>query len=55
MLKSAPFFCSEVTFYVTEDTKNVTAKSHVSNVLAQLGIAGRTEAVALAVRHPLVE
>lgn len=32
-----------------------TIKSHVSNVLAKLGVAGRTEAVALAVRHNLVD
>ena len=32
-----------------------TIKSHVSHILAKLGVAGRTEAVALAVRHHLVE
>lgn len=32
-----------------------TIKSHVSNVLAKLGVAGRTEAVALAVRYRLVD
>ena len=32
-----------------------TIKSHVSNILAKLGVASRTEAVALAVRHRLVE
>jgi NarL family two-component system response regulator LiaR len=32
-----------------------TIKSHVSNILAKLGVAGRTEAVAVAVRHRLVE
>jgi NarL family two-component system response regulator LiaR len=32
-----------------------TAKSHVSNVLAKLGVTGRTEAVALAVKYKLVE
>jgi two-component system, NarL family, response regulator LiaR len=32
-----------------------TIKSHVSNILAKLGVAGRTEAVALAVRYRLVE
>jgi len=31
-----------------------TIKSHVSHVLAKLGVASRTEAVALAVRHRLV-
>jgi two-component system, NarL family, response regulator LiaR len=32
-----------------------TAKFHVSNVLAKLGVTGRTEAVALAVKFKLVE
>ena len=32
-----------------------TAKFHVSNVLAKLGVTGRTEAVALAVKYKLVE
>lgn len=32
-----------------------TIKSHVSHILAKLDVAGRTEAVALAVRHHLVE
>jgi NarL family two-component system response regulator LiaR len=32
-----------------------TIKSHVSNVLTKLGVASRTEAVALAVRHQLVD
>ncbi|GJM40056.1 MAG: DNA-binding response regulator [Ardenticatenaceae bacterium] len=32
-----------------------TIKSHVSNILAKLDVASRTEAVALAVRHGLVE
>jgi two-component system, NarL family, response regulator LiaR len=32
-----------------------TAKFHVSNVLTKLGVAGRTEAVALAVKYKLVE
>ncbi|HEY4688221.1 MAG TPA: response regulator transcription factor [Anaerolineae bacterium] len=31
-----------------------TIKSHVSNILAKLGVASRTEAVALAVRHRLI-
>ncbi|MFA5809907.1 MAG: response regulator transcription factor [Thermoleophilia bacterium] len=31
-----------------------TIKSHVSNILSKLGIASRTEAVALALRHKLV-
>jgi NarL family two-component system response regulator LiaR len=31
-----------------------TIKSHVSNILARLGVSSRTEAVALAVRHQLV-
>ncbi len=51
MLTSASFFCGEVTFYVAEDMKNVTAKSCVSHILDKLSVAGRTEAVALAVRH----
>jgi NarL family two-component system response regulator LiaR len=32
-----------------------TAKFHVSNVLTKLGVAGRTEAVALAVKYKLVD
>lgn len=32
-----------------------TIKSHVSHILSKLGVANRTEAVALAVRHHLVE
>ncbi len=32
-----------------------TIKSHVSHILAKLGVTSRTEAVALAVRHHLVE
>jgi NarL family two-component system response regulator LiaR len=32
-----------------------TIKSHVSNILSKLGVASRTEAVALAVRHRLVD
>jgi NarL family two-component system response regulator LiaR len=32
-----------------------TIKTHVSHVLAKLGVTGRTEAVALAVRHHLIE
>lgn len=31
-----------------------TIKSHVSNILSKLGVASRTEAVALAVRHSMV-
>jgi NarL family two-component system response regulator LiaR len=31
-----------------------TIKSHVSNILTKLGVSGRTEAVALAIRHKLV-
>ncbi len=31
-----------------------TIKSHVSNILSKLGVTGRTEAVALAVRHRLI-
>jgi two-component system, NarL family, response regulator LiaR len=32
-----------------------TIKSHVSNILSKLGVASRTEAVALAVRHRLID
>jgi NarL family two-component system response regulator LiaR len=32
-----------------------TVKFHVSNILSKLGVTGRTEAVALAVKHHLVE
>ena len=32
-----------------------TAKAHVSNILTKLGVASRTEAVALAVQHHLVD
>jgi NarL family two-component system response regulator LiaR len=32
-----------------------TIKSHVSNIISKLGVASRTEAVALAIRHRLVE
>jgi NarL family two-component system response regulator LiaR len=32
-----------------------TVKFHVSNILSKLGVAGRTEAVALAVKHHLVK
>jgi NarL family two-component system response regulator LiaR len=31
-----------------------TIKSHVSTILSKLGVASRTEAVALAVRHKIV-
>jgi len=31
-----------------------TIKSHVSNILSKLGVASRTEAVALTVRHRLI-
>jgi DNA-binding NarL/FixJ family response regulator len=31
-----------------------TVKGHVSNILAKLGVSGRTEAVALAVEHRIV-
>jgi NarL family two-component system response regulator LiaR len=31
-----------------------TIKSHVSNVLSKLGVASRTEAVTLALRHHIV-
>jgi len=31
-----------------------TIKSHVSNILSKLGVASRTEAVALAVRHGII-
>ena len=31
-----------------------TIKSHVSHILAKFGVAGRTEAVALAVRHHVI-
>jgi two-component system, NarL family, response regulator LiaR len=37
--------------FVTEST----VKSHVSNVISKLGVASRTEAVALALKHHLVE
>ena len=32
-----------------------TIKSHVSHILAKFGVAGRTEAVALAVRHNVID
>lgn len=32
-----------------------TVKFHVSNILSKLGVTGRTEAVALAVKHHLVK
>jgi two-component system, NarL family, response regulator LiaR len=32
-----------------------TAKFHVSNILSKLGVSSRTEAVALAVQHKLVD
>jgi NarL family two-component system response regulator LiaR len=32
-----------------------TAKSHVSNIISKLGVSSRTEAVALALRHHLVD
>ncbi|HQF69861.1 MAG TPA: response regulator transcription factor [Promineifilum sp.] len=32
-----------------------TIKSHVSHILAKFGVAGRTEAVALAVRHSVID
>jgi NarL family two-component system response regulator LiaR len=31
-----------------------TVKFHVSNILSKMGVTGRTEAVALAVKHHLV-
>jgi two-component system, NarL family, response regulator LiaR len=37
--------------FVTEST----VKSHVSNVISKLGVASRTEAVALALKHHLIE
>ncbi len=32
-----------------------TVKFHVSNILSKMGVTGRTEAVALAVKHHLVK
>jgi NarL family two-component system response regulator LiaR len=32
-----------------------TVKFHVSNILSKLGVTGRTEAVAIAVKHHLVK
>jgi len=32
-----------------------TVKFHVSNILSKLGVSGRTEAVAMAVKHHLVD
>ena len=32
-----------------------TVKFHVSNILSKLGVTGRTEAVALAIKHHLVK
>jgi len=32
-----------------------TMKFHVSNILSKLGVSGRTEAVAIAVKHHLVK
>jgi NarL family two-component system response regulator LiaR len=35
-------------------TSRSTAKFHVSNILSKLGVASRTEAVSLALRHDLL-